>query len=66
MAQTVEFPYRIGEAVCVVPLKVNGVVTGLTSDWCGITMRVVYWYDGKRAVEWLHEWDIEPAAAGRR
>lgn len=39
------------------PLKGN--VTALIVEEKGLMYRVVYWWECKRYVEWLHDWEID-------
>lgn len=60
-AHTVEFPCKIGDEVRVrdVP-DLKGRVVGLCKQVHGITLRVVWWQDGRRHDEWMHDWEVQP------
>lgn len=60
-ANTVVFPCKIGDEVRVrdVP-ELKGRVVGLCKQVHGITLRVVWWQDGRRNDEWMHDWELQP------
>lgn len=60
-ANTVVFPCKIGDEVRVrdVP-ELKGRVVGLCQRVWGTTVAVIWWQDGRRHEEWLHDWEVTP------
>lgn len=63
-AHTVEFPCKIGDEVRVrdVP-DLKGRVVGLCQRVWGTTIAVIWWQDGRRHEEWLHDWEVQRVTA---
>lgn len=57
--KTVIFDYSIDQQVCIkdYPDIIGRVVGQCVRVW-GTTYCVIWWQDGKRLEEWLHDWEI--------
>lgn len=53
MATTVEFPHAVGDVVTIHALDLKGRIVALLYDTEGISLKVAYWSDGSRKVEWV-------------
>ena len=54
----VDFKHNIGDEVIITDIDRPGRIESLCQDICGKQYRVVYWHDGQRRSEWMHEWEI--------
>jgi len=61
MPHTVKFKYASGDKVRLIGLAIPGTVLSALTDSEGLQYRVIWWWEGTRRSEWLHEFEIEPA-----
>ena len=54
----IQFTFRIGQKITVIPLQLPGVVLGRADRGAWREYRIVYWSDGKRYDDWLLEEEI--------
>jgi hypothetical protein len=59
---TVKFKYAAGDKVRLIGVDLPGTVLSALIDSEGPQYRVVWWWNGTRRSEWLHEFEIAPAA----
>lgn len=59
----VVFSYGAGDKVRLLGLNLPGTVLAALIDSEGLQYRVVWWWDGQRRSEWLHEFEIAPPAS---
>jgi len=58
----IDFEYDIGERVRVVHAgDIEGHVTALKVEACGLQYRVIWWQDGRRMEDWLLGWELAKA-----
>jgi hypothetical protein len=57
---TIEFRYGPLDRVLVKEVNRPGVVDAVCMDIQGQMFKVVYWYDGERRAEYMHDWELEP------
>ncbi len=55
----VEFAFKIGEEVKVIPIGMIGRIDSMSIDNNGPMYRVVYWNDGCRNSVWMYSWEIQ-------
>lgn len=53
MAAVITFPYSVGDEVLIKALDLKGRVVALLYDTEGVSIRIAYWSDGSRKVEWV-------------
>jgi len=62
--KTVEFAYNIEDRVHIADYPdILGRVVGMCIRVWGITYAVVWWNEGRRHEEWLHDWELSPVKA---
>ena len=61
--KTIEFAFDIGDKVHIADYPdIEGRVIGLSYRNEGITHCVVWWQNGERKQEWVHDWELRAVA----
>jgi hypothetical protein len=55
----VDFAHAIGAKVLLLEINRPAIVTACMVEADGKQYRVVYWNDGQRKCEWVHDFEIE-------